>query len=47
LSQLRALLPGALEILPFRAPDTLQEDRPFPHIKLDHALEALVGDLLK
>ena len=47
LSQLRALLPGALEILPFRAPDTLQEDRPFPHIKLDRALEALVGDLLK
>jgi len=47
LVDLRNLAPGDLEILPFKAPSTLEEIRPFPHINLDRALDELIGDLLQ
>ena len=46
LVDLKNLKPGDLEILPFKAPGTLEEVRPFPHINLDRALDELIGDLL-
>lgn len=47
LIDLKNLAPGDVEILAFRPPLTLEEMRPFPHINLDRALEALLGDLLQ
>ena len=47
LVDLRALSPGAFEILAFKPPSSLEEIRPFPHINLDRALNELLGDLLQ